>query len=77
MPPFRASSCPTAAPSHCSAGADSNVNELAADTSGEVIDVEKEGSLFLAFQTILARLKTRYTVGFYPALETEDGKFRS
>ena len=53
-----------------------NVNKLTADTSGEVIDVEKEGSLFLAFQTIMARLKTRYTLGFYPARKSEDGKFR-
>jgi Ca-activated chloride channel homolog len=52
-----------------------NVGKLTAETGGEVIDLEKEGSLFLAFQTILTRLRTRYTIGFYPAPKLDDGKF--
>ncbi len=52
-----------------------NVSKLTAETGGEVIDLEKEGSLYLAFQTILTRLKTRYTLGFYPTPKVEDGKF--
>lgn len=52
-----------------------NVSKLTAETGGEVIDLEKEGSLYLAFQTILTRLKTRYTLGFYPTPKIEDGKF--
>jgi Ca-activated chloride channel family protein len=52
-----------------------NVGKLTAETGGEVIDLEKEGSLYLAFQTILTRLKTRYTLGFYPNPKTEDGSF--
>ena len=44
-----------------------NVAKLVGETGGEVFDVEKEGSLFLAFQSLIERLKTRYTLGFYPA----------
>ncbi len=51
-----------------------NVSKLAAETGGEVFDVEKEGSLFLAFQQLITRLKTRYTLGYYPA-RAGDGKF--
>ena len=53
-----------------------NVAEVAAQTGGEVFDVEKEGSLFLAFQTVIERLKTRYTLGFYPS-HGPDGRFRN
>ncbi len=52
-----------------------NVKKVAAETGGEVFDVEKEGSLFLAFQTVIERLKTRYTLGFYPS-HGPDGRFR-
>ena len=53
-----------------------NVNKLTAETGGEVFDVEKEGSLFLAFQALIERLKTRYTLGFYSTRTAEDGGFR-
>ncbi len=53
-----------------------NVNKVASETGGEVFDVEKEGSLFLAFQTVIDRLKTRYTLGFYPNGGIADGRFR-
>jgi Ca-activated chloride channel family protein len=43
-----------------------NVNKLTAETGGEIFDVQKEGSLFIAFQALIDRLKTRYTLGFYP-----------
>ncbi len=52
-----------------------SVSKLTGETGGEVIELEKEGSLYLAFQTILTRLKTRYTLGFYPTPKLEDGKF--
>ena len=52
-----------------------NVGKLTAETGGEVIDLEKEGSLFVAFQTILTRLRTRYAIGFYPAPKMDDNKF--
>jgi Ca-activated chloride channel homolog len=53
-----------------------NVAKLTSDTGGEIFDIEKEGSLYLAFQALIERLKTRYTIGFYPARKTEDGRFR-
>jgi len=53
-----------------------NVAKLAEESGGEVFNMEKEGSLFLAFQTLIERLKTRYTLGFYPANKTRDGTFR-
>jgi Ca-activated chloride channel family protein len=52
-----------------------NVPKVAEETGGEVFDVEKEGSLFLAFQSVIERLKTRYTLGFYPD-HAPDGRFR-
>jgi Ca-activated chloride channel family protein len=52
-----------------------NVDKLTAETGGEVFDVEKQGSLFLAFQALIERLKTRYTIGFYPARNAPDGNF--
>ncbi len=53
-----------------------NVDKLTAETGGEIFDVEKEGSLYLAFQALIERLKTRYTIGFYPTRSTPDGSFR-
>ncbi len=52
-----------------------NVGKLTGETGGEIFEVEKEGSLFLAFQALIERLKTRYTVGFYPSHNTPDGSF--
>ncbi len=53
-----------------------NVSKVSAETGGEIFDIEKEGSLYLAFQALIERLKTRYTLGFYPTHKTEDGGFR-
>lgn len=53
-----------------------NVAKAAAETGGEIFDVEKEGSLFIAFQAVIERLKTRYTLGFYPD-HPSDGRFRT
>jgi len=53
-----------------------NVGKLTAETGGEIFEVEKEGSLFLAFRALIERLKTRYTVGYYPAHATASGGFR-
>jgi Ca-activated chloride channel family protein len=53
-----------------------NVGKLTAQTGGEIFEVEKEGSLFLAFQLLIERLKTRYTIGFYPTHSVQDGGFR-
>ena len=53
-----------------------NVEKAATETGGEVFDVEKEGSLFLAFQALIVRLKTRYTLGYYSSNRNEDGRLR-
>ena len=53
-----------------------NVNKLTAETGGEIFDVQKEGSLYLAFQALIERLKTRYTIGFYSSHNPPDGRFR-
>ena len=54
-----------------------NVKKLTEETGGEIFDVEKEGSLFVAFQSLIERLKTRYTLGYYHTNKALDGKFRS
>ncbi|MCL6481486.1 MAG: VWA domain-containing protein [Firmicutes bacterium] len=53
-----------------------NVNRLAEATGGEVFDVEKTGSLYLAFERLIERLKTRYTLGYYPKNTARQGGFR-
>ena len=53
-----------------------NVAKLADETGGEVFEVEKEGSLFLAFQALIERLKTRYTLGYYSTNRNENGDLR-
>jgi VWFA-related protein len=52
-----------------------NVSKLTADTGGEIFDVEKEGSLYIAFQALIQRLKTRYTIGYSPANPARNGSF--
>jgi VWFA-related protein len=54
-----------------------NVRRITAEAGGEVIEVEKEGSLYLAFQTVIDRLKTRYTLGYSPTNLAHDGRFRA
>lgn len=53
-----------------------SIKDLTAETGGEIIEVEKQGSLFLALQTVIDRLKTRYTLGFYPPGGARDGSLR-
>jgi Ca-activated chloride channel family protein len=54
-----------------------NVEKLAEQTGGEVFDVEKVGSLYLAIQALIERLKTRYTLGYTPAKTVRDGRFHN
>ena len=54
-----------------------NVSKLCEETGGEMFDIEKEGTLTQAFQTLIERLKTRYTLGYYPANHARDGRFRA
>lgn len=53
-----------------------NVKKITEETGGEIFEVEKEGSLYLAFAALIERLKTRYTLGFYPVGAAKDGKLR-
>ena len=48
-------------------GRSTDLNKMTSETGGEIFDMEKEGSLFVSLQTLIERLKTRYTIGFYPA----------
>jgi Ca-activated chloride channel family protein len=54
-----------------------NVEKLAADTGGEIFDVQKEGSLYLAFEALIQRVKTRYTIGYAPTHAERNGRFRT
>ena len=54
-----------------------NVNKITQDTGGEVFEVQQDGSLFLSFKNVIERLKTRYTLGYYPKNEKLDGSFRA
>jgi Mg-chelatase subunit ChlD len=53
-----------------------NVQTVADDSGGELFDVKKEGSLDKAFQDLMDRLKTRYTLGYYSSNKTADGGYR-
>ncbi len=53
-----------------------NVKKLTEETGGEIFDVEKEGSLYLAFAALIERLKTRYTLGFYPGNKSTNRQLR-
>jgi Ca-activated chloride channel homolog len=53
-----------------------DVAKMAESTGGEIFDVQKEGSLYVAFEALINRLKTRYTLGYYPTNTARDGRFR-
>ncbi len=54
-----------------------DVAKMTESTGGEIFDVQKEGSLYIAFEALINRLKTRYTLGYYPANAARDGRFRT
>jgi Ca-activated chloride channel family protein len=54
-----------------------DVAKMAQSTGGEIFDVQKEGSLYIAFEALINRLKTRYTLGYYPTSTARDGRFRT
>jgi VWFA-related protein len=43
-----------------------DVGKLTTATGGEIFDVNGKDDVLPAFQALIARLKTRYTIGFYP-----------
>lgn len=54
-----------------------NVAKLVEETGGDIFDVQKEGSLYIAFEALITRLKTRYTLGYAPTHTVRDGKFHN
>lgn len=54
----------------------SSVRAIVRDTGGEIIDVERVGSLQAALATVISRLKTRYTLGYQSTNKAADGAFR-
>jgi Ca-activated chloride channel family protein len=56
-------------------GGGASVRKIAEETGGEIIDVAAAGSLDAALRTAVARLKLRYTLGYYPG-SPSPGTFR-
>lgn len=54
-----------------------NVKKLTEETGGEVFEVQQDGSLYISFKNVIERLKTRYTLGYYPRNAAADGKFHT
>ncbi|MGH9863544.1 MAG: VWA domain-containing protein [Candidatus Acidiferrales bacterium] len=54
----------------------SSVKKITREAGGEVIDVDRVGSLKAALAAVITRLKTRYTLGYQPTNKAVDGGFR-
>jgi len=54
----------------------SSVRAITQETGGEIIDVDRVGSLEAALAAVISRLKTRYTLGYQSTNKTADGGFR-
>ena len=55
---------------------DVSVPKMAHDTGGEVIDARNLNSIRSAMDTVIARLKQRYSLGYYSTNRRHDGAFR-
>ena len=55
---------------------DDSVDQFTQALGGEIIDVERSESLAAALDTVLSRLKYRYTLGYSPKHGARDGQFR-
>lgn len=53
-----------------------SVRTITRETGGEIIDVNRVGSLQAAMAAVVARLKTRYTLGYQSTNKAADGGFR-
>ncbi len=53
-----------------------NVNKITRETGGEIIETESLGSIKAAMAAVVARLKTRYTIGYNSSNTASDGAFR-
>ena len=56
--------------------ADDYLNDLAAKSGGKLHRADTLGSLPAAFAQIAAELRNQYSLGYYPANEKRDGKYR-
>ena len=54
-----------------------SVNKVAQETGGEVIKVSNVGSLDSALSSVISRLRTRYSLGYYPSSSSQGGAFHS
>jgi hypothetical protein len=53
-----------------------NVQKIADESGGQLFDVKTEGSLDKAFEDFMARLKLRYTLGYYSSNKSIAGGYR-
>ncbi|MFQ5927667.1 MAG: VWA domain-containing protein, partial [Terriglobia bacterium] len=53
-----------------------SVRKITQETGGEIIDVNRVGSVSAALRAVVERLKTRYTLGYHPTNKARDGRFR-
>lgn len=53
------------------------VNKIARETGGEVINVGQASSLDSALESIIKRLRMRYSLGYYPAGTAQGGAFHA
>lgn len=53
-----------------------SVEKITHETGGEIIDVDRVGSVSAALRAVVERLKTRYTLGYHPTNKARDGRFR-
>jgi VWFA-related protein len=56
--------------------ADQYLADLALKSGGELYRADTLGSLPDAFANIAAELRNQYSLGYYPANQTRDGKYR-
>ena len=53
-----------------------SAEDIVKETGGEVIGTQPAGSVSAALAAVVRRLKTRYTLGYYPSNKAHDGTFR-
>lgn len=51
-----------------------DIRKVAAETGGEIFDVQNMASLDATFRALIERLKTRYTLGYYTSANGAQGK---
>ena len=51
-----------------------NIRRVTSQTGGEIFDVKDVANLDTVFQALIARIKTRYTLGYYTAANGAEGK---